>query len=355
MDIPAFINDLLAQQGVLMVPGLGTFTRVRIEGYYNKDQQQFCPPTQQIQFKSEHSDDNTLADRIASERQISVASAKYFIEKFVSAILEQAGIGSAPFGNIGVFSTRRGNLVFTANELNETDELFYGLAPVKLKRNSSFKQNVAPPPRLVELPAPEPEPVPAPAPEVVEEIQQPEEVEPTVEEEEYVEEEETGGRGVNIWLILALIIVLIGVGIIALFEYKPALFNRVKPLFGNLTHTTTPLPVKISTADSIKRAQQAQKDIGIAQTVQATDSVGVDTFGIVVSMFKTSKVAKIEADRYVKKEFSAGIHRNPDNKHYDVILGTYLNNDSAKAALIKAKQKLNIQDISIHTYPYKKP
>src|SRR5476651_1798071 len=130
MDIPAFISDLLAHQGVLIVPGLGTFTRVRTEGYYNKDQQQFCPPTQQIQFKSEHHDDHILADRIASERQISVASAKYFIEKFVSAILEQAGIGSAPFGNIGTFSTRRGNLVFTASELNETDEAFYGLAPV---------------------------------------------------------------------------------------------------------------------------------------------------------------------------------------------------------------------------------
>ncbi len=352
MDIPAFINDLLAQQGVLIVPGLGTFTRVRIEGYYNKDQQQFCPPTQQIQFKSEHSDDNILADRIAGERQISVASAKYFIEKFVSAILEQAGVGSAPFGNVGTFSTRRGNLVFTANELNETDELFYGLAPVKLKRNSSFKQNVAPPPRLVELPVPEPEPVPAPALEVIEEVQQPEEVEPTVEEEEYVEEEETGGRGVNIWLILALIIVLIGVGIIALFEYKPALFNRVKPLFGNLSHTTPP-PVKISTADSLKRAQQAQKDIGISHTVAATDSVGTDTFRIVFDSWKGFKKASQLAEERTKQGINAEVHKAGGK--YQVTVATYNNNDSAKAALPIFKEKLKKQDLRIQIYPFKKP
>jgi len=354
MDIPAFISDLLAQQGVLIVPGLGTFTRARVEGYYNKDQQQFCPPTQQIQFKSEYSDDNILADRIASERQISVASAKYFIEKFVSAILEQAGIGSAPFGNIGVLSTRRGNLVFTANELNETDELFYGLAPVKLKRNNSFKQNVAPPPRLVELPVPEPEPVQVPIAAVVEEVLQPEEVEPAIEEEEeYVEEEETGSRGVNIWLILALIIVLIGVGIIVLFEYKPALFNRVKPLFSNLAHHPAPPPVKISTADSLKRAQQAQKDIGIARTVAATDSVGTDTFRIVIGSWQGLRKAALDAEEHTKQGVNAEVHKAGGK--YQVTVATYNNNDSAKAALPVFKEKLKKQDIRIQIYPFKKP
>jgi len=353
MDIPAFISDLLAQQGVLIVPGLGTFTRVRIEGYYNKDQQQFCPPTQQIQFKGEHGDDNILADRIASERQISIASAKYFIEKFVSAVLEQAGVGSAPFGNLGTFNTRRGNLVFTANELNETDEAFYGLAPVKLKRNNSFKKDVAPPPRLVELPVPAPEPVPAPIPEVVEEVPEPEEVEPAVEEEEYVEEEETGSRGVNIWLILALIIVLIGVGIIALFEYKPALFNRVKPLFSNLAHHPAPPPVKLSAADSLKRAQQAQKDIGITRAVVTADSVGTDTFRIVIGSWQGLKKATLDAEEHTKQGVNAEVHKAGGK--YQVTVATYNNNDSAKAALPVFKEKLKKQDIRIQIYPYKKP
>jgi len=354
MDIPAFINDLLAQQGVLIVPGLGTFTRVRIEGYYNKEQQQFCPPTQQIQFKSEYSDDNILANKIAGERQISVASAKYFIEKFVSAILEQAGTGNAPFGNIGTFSTRRGNLVFATNELNESDELFYGLAPVKLKRNNSFKQNVAPPPRLVELPVPKPEPTPAPIPEVTEEIPEPEEVEaPIEEEEEYFEEEETGGHGVNIWLILALIIVLIGVGIIAVFEFKPALFNRVKPLFSNLPYHRTAPPVKTSTADSLKRVQQAQKDIGITRAVPVTDTIGPDTFRIVVGSWQGLKKATLDAKEHTQQGVNAEVHKTGGK--YQVTIATYNNNDSANAALPVFKEKLKKQDIRIQIYPFKKP
>lgn len=353
MDIPAFISDLLAQQGALIVPGLGTFTRVRIDGYYNKDQQQFCPPTQQIQFKNEHSDDNILAERIAGERQISIASAKYFIEKFVSNILEQAGSGNAPFGTLGVFSTRRGILVFTANELNETDEMFYGLAPVKLKRNNSFKQNIAPPPRLVELPVPEPEPAPTPVAEAPEEVPQPEEVEPVAEVEEYTEEEETGSRGINIWLILALVIVLIGVGIIAAFEYKPGLFSRVKPIFNKLARTTTPAPVKISVADSLKRVEQAQKDIGITRTVAATDSVGTDTFRIVIGSWQGLKKATLDAEEHTKQGVTAEVHKT--GGRYQVTVATYNNNDSAKAALPVFKEKLKKQDIRIQIYPFKKP
>jgi hypothetical protein len=356
MDIPAFISDLLAQQGVLVIPGLGTFTRVRVDGYYNKDQQQFFPPTQQIQFKSEHSDDNILADLIAKERQISVASAKYFIEKFVAAILEQAGVGNAQFGNIGAFSTRRGNLVFAANELNETDEAFYGLAPVKLKRNSSFKQNVVAPPRLVELPEADPEPVPVPFTEPPVEVPQPEEVETTVEEEEeHVDEEETGGHKINIWLVLALIIVLIGVGLIALFEYKPALFNGVKPLFTKLAHTTSPPPAKISTADSLKRAQQARKDMGITHTVPSVqnDSVGVDTFRIVVSSWQGLKGATQDARNQTKQGIKAEIHKV--GSRYLVTVATYNNNDSAKTALPVFKEKLKNPEIRIQIYPFKKP
>ena len=76
MDISAFVSELLARQNVLIVPGLGTFSRARAEGYYNKDQQQFYPPSQQIQYKSEYSDDDVLAEYIAKERNISITSAR---------------------------------------------------------------------------------------------------------------------------------------------------------------------------------------------------------------------------------------------------------------------------------------
>jgi len=348
MDIAAFIIELLAQQGILVIPGLGTFTRNRVDGYYDKEQQQFYPPTVQIQFKTDYTDDNVLAQMISEERLISVASAKYFIEKFVANIKDQAAVGSVAFGNIGTFSTRRIGLVFTSNELNENDELYYGLAPVKLKRNSAFKhQPVITPP--VELPpVPEeviPEPVQPYLPETVEEE--------IIAEEEYLEEEEEEKRGVNIWLVLAIIIVTIGAALIGAYKFKPELFDR----FTN-KQTVAVVQAKLSKADSLKQALQAQKDLGITPVDSSgkakTDIAGVDTFRIVAGSFKTLRMATREADNYTKKGVTAGVNFNIKNKRYEVNAGTYLNSDSAQAALPVMKQKLNKPDIYIQTYPFKK-
>jgi len=343
MDIPAFINELLAQQGELIVPGLGTFSSTRVEGYYNKDQQHFYPPTQQIQFKTEQSDDGILANVIAEERQISVASAKYFIEKFVTNILEQASAGSAPLGSLGTFSTRRGSLIFTPSELNETDETFYGLAPVRLKRNSSFRQPAAVviPPKPIELTPPLPEPPPVISPEP--------EPEPELIEEEYIEEEETERSRINIWLILAIIIVVLGAGIIGAYIYKPSLFSRIKPML----HKTAPVVQKLSTADSLKQAQQAQKDIGIAPVKADTGVTPVDTFRIVVGSFKTLQKANQDIERFTKKGLNAEVHKF-SAKTYQETVGNYLNNDSAKAALPVIQEKLKDPTIHIQTYPFKK-
>jgi hypothetical protein len=360
MDIALFISELLAQQGTLVVPGFGTFSRNRVEGYYSKDQQQFYPPTLQIQFKTEFTDDNVLANLIATERQISVASAKYFIEKFVTTIKDQASAGTVAFGHMGTFSTRRSGLTFTSAELNETDELFYGLAPVKLKRNNSFKQQ-APPvtvPNVVEpAPAPAVEPVTVPDPIII--AEEPEEVE--ADQEEYQEEyviagEERPRRKMNIWLILALIIVLAGLSIIGVYFYKPALLNRLKPFLRKFKHAQ-PLPVRLSEADSLKQTQQAQKDIGILPSapVVKADTTPVDTFRIVVDQFKTLKVARKDSASRAKQNFTVEIHKNPSNRRYQVSIGNYLNADSARAALPMLKQKLKKKDITIQTYPFKKP
>jgi hypothetical protein len=347
MDIAAFISELLAQQGILVVPGLGTFTMDRVGGYYNKEQQQFYPPAVQVQFNAEHVDDNVLAQMISEERQISVASAKYFIEKFVANIKDQAAVGTIAFGNMGTFSTRRAGLTFTNNDLNESDELFYGLAPVKLKRNSAFSQPpvVIPPP--VEVPPVEippapvevtPEPVELYLPNTVEEE--------TVAEEEYLEEEEEEEkRGVNVWLILAIIIVAIGASLIGVYKYKPELFDR----FINKQDTV----VKVSRTDSLKKAAQAKKVADSLEKAKA-DTMGVDTFRIVVGSFKTLKKANIEAANDSAKGLKPEIKYNLKNKHYEVNVGTYFNRDSADAKLPEIKPKFKNTDILVQTYPFKK-
>jgi len=363
MDIAAFISELLAQRNTLVVPGLGTFSKTRVDGFYNREQQAFYPPTLQIQFKTEFTDDAVLAELIANQRQISLASAKYFIEKFVSTIKDQASVGNVAFGNMGTFSTRRSGLTFTSNELNETDELFYGLAPVKLRRNSSFRQPVQPPPPPVRTPDPVPEPalpiVTTPIePQPIAVADEPEEIE-TEQEEGYIEEDETPRRHINMWLVLALVIVLTGLGIVGVYLFKPNYLKSLKPMIDRFRHTAPVVPKK-SKEDSLKQALQAQKDMGLipaTTTVKAkTDSVKpVDTFRIVVSQLKTLKVAREDSTAKAKLGLSPEIHRDPAGKHYQVTIGTYFNTDSAKKALPILKQKLTKTGTPIiQTYPFKK-
>jgi hypothetical protein len=382
MEIADYIIELLHKQKTAVVPGLGSFHTSRVEGYYNKEQQQFYPPSLQAQFSTDEQPGTDLADLIAEDRQISAASARYFIEKFVTSLKETVTSQNVPLGNMGMFSAKRGELHFEPNSLNESYELFYGLAPVKLKRGNAFKQDVvdAPAPRspffekprVIEPPKPIPAEEPAapamPEPHIatpaVDTVYIPETTPEEVEEQ--VEIEETEKRGINIWLLLAIIIVFLGVGVIALYKYNPELFSR---FIAQPTKPAPPKPlIKHSLTDSANAVLQAQHDsaattpdtLAPKQLSPATvpTTAAIDTFGIVVASERSEKLAVIDQQRYRKMGYpQAEVRRKPrSTKIYQVSIGTYFNPDSAKANMMKIRKERGWEpkDIFVQTYPYKK-
>ena len=82
MDIAYFISDLLGEQGELSVPNLGYFVQMRMNAYYNEQENIYYPPHYSVQFDPQViDDDDSLASYITEKKKISLASAKYFIEK----------------------------------------------------------------------------------------------------------------------------------------------------------------------------------------------------------------------------------------------------------------------------------
>jgi outer membrane biosynthesis protein TonB len=396
MDIADYIIELLQQHEVAVVPGLGSFHTSRVEGYYNKEQQLFYPPSLQAQFTKEEREGTDLVELIAERRQISLASARYFIEKFVTSLKEQVDTQSVPLGKMGAFITRRGELTFEPNSLNESYELYYGLAPEKLKRGSAFKQQAAeeavpskspffakpmapatpPPVEPVTPPVPveepavieEPAAIPLPEPHIatppVHTVYTPSEE--NTEELAEETEEEYEKKGINIWLLLSIIIVFLGVGLIGLYKYKPELFSRFiasppKPA------AAKPLNKKSQT-DSANAALQAQHD-SASEKIDTTapkqinpstlpTTAAVDTFGVVIASLKNAKSAEIESRRYVKKGFSlAEVRKMPNSKMFCVNVGIYFNLDSANANRLKIieERHLTVTELRIQKYPYKKP
>jgi nucleoid DNA-binding protein len=403
MDIADYIIELLQQHETAVVPGLGSFHTSRVEGYYNKEEQKFYPPSLLAQFTKEEQDGTDLPELIAERRQISLASARYFIEKFVTSVKEQAGTQSVPLGKMGVFVTKRGELVFEPNSLNESYELYYGLSPEKLKRSSAFKQQAleevaAEPPRSpffekarpVAVPSPvesEPEPIPVPVPPVV--ITEAELTVPQAEEthigtppvhtvftppkDDIVDEPEDDNeveytkRGLNIWLLLAIIIVILGVGIIGLYKYKPELFSRF------IAAPSKPAPAKPvsekTNTDSLHEAMQAQHDSASTKVDSIAPkpitpetlpiTAALDTFGVVVAAEPSLKLAEIEVQHYIRKGYpQTGYKHKPNSKKmFFINVETYFNVDSAQATRLKLLKELNLasDQISVQKYPYKKP
>ena len=364
MDIAALISELLEHESDLVVPGLGSFYRSRVEGYYSKEQQQFYPPTLQLQFNPDlKEDDGKLVAWLAENQQISQASATYFLERFVSQLIEQLQIDSVAIGDLGTFSMRRNEVAFTPRRLSNNNELFYGLAPVKLRRNQTYNQADEVSKPAVQIPVTEKpsdftaallrgEPMPGKPLSII----------TGGGDTQQVDDEDGAGEKPNrigTWvLVLAIIILVSGLGLIGAYKYKPALFDKFR-------NQNQPPPIseekrKKLVSDSIQRAIQAQKDIGATPNVDSVTKskimapeTPVDTFGIVLSQFSTLNGVKMESQRLNNKGILTDIHKKPKGNGYQLDITTYTSLDSANKYLEGYKVKFRDPKIFIQTYPYK--
>src|SRR6478735_266105 len=112
MDVGNFISDLLAQHGDVSVPGLGYFALTRINGHYNEQEGKIYPPAYSVQFDPQVIEDETLTQYIADKKNISLASSKYFTDKFINNIKLQAQSEEVALANLGWFYTQGDQLFF---------------------------------------------------------------------------------------------------------------------------------------------------------------------------------------------------------------------------------------------------
>ena len=132
MNLADYLSELLGLQDEVNVPGLGYFVRNRISAYYNDQEGRFYPPYHQVKFIAQPKDDETFAQYVAEKKNISLASSKYFVEKFITKLREDASGGKYLFADLGSFQTDLDQLVFKPNERIPADPAFYGFPPVNI-------------------------------------------------------------------------------------------------------------------------------------------------------------------------------------------------------------------------------
>lgn len=235
MDIAYYISDLLGQQGELTVPNLGYFVQIRKAAYYDNQAKKFFPPHYSVQFDPQVIDeDDSLANHITGVKNISLASAKYFIEKYIANLKSQAVVEHVPFANLGSFSSDGLKLTFNSGTKMD-DPAFFAFQPLDVYKigDTKVKKPVGKSDFLTEAPAPvaasaaappvTPAAIVTPPPTLPEPV-----VAPAEEAEEYYEEEPR--RVFGVWMIVLIVLVLLVAGLGALYKFKPDVFNKIIPL-----------------------------------------------------------------------------------------------------------------------------
>lgn len=268
MDVAYYISDLLGQQGELSVPNLGYFVQIRMNARYDEQEKKFFPPHYSVQFDPQViDDDDTLATYITKLKNISLASAKYFIEKYISNLKDSVIVEDVPFASLGSFSSDGIKLIFKSNtKTNDPD--FFAYTPIDAYKIGEehvakpIEQQVAATPDTEQpvINTYEQEDTTAfrPEPPVVQLPLNPDDTEETVYEDE-------PRRRFSAWTILLIVLAIMAISLAGLYKFRPGMFGWYFSLHKD-PYILSRIPVKPVKKDTLTVQMPAIKTDSLAKT-----------------------------------------------------------------------------------------
>ncbi|HVW98596.1 MAG TPA: SPOR domain-containing protein [Mucilaginibacter sp.] len=332
MNLADYLSELLGQYEEVSVPGLGYFVRERINGYYNDKEARFYPPHHKVKFVPRPKDDDLFTQYVADKKNISLASSKYFAEKFVSKLREQALTGKYLFADLGLFYTENDQLVFKPNDVIPDDPAFYGYPALSVyKQGAPLNEQYSRP----SFSAPSAKPV-TPA-----QLNQP------VIDEPYFEEEAERRRGINVWLIVLIAITVLALGVFGVYKFYPTAFDKISDAYHRITgkkDTEVPVYRREAKPDSSARsAQPRTNDTTLKATtpaaVQPPDTIRTFRYEIIVSSFKSLGYANNEVKRLKAKGLDAKIVTDAPGPRLKISVGSFPTYEAAQAEIASLKKQ----------------
>ena len=369
MDLAVYISELLGQQGEVNVPGIGCFAQVRVNGYFNEQENKFYPPGHEVSFQPQSKDDSQLAMYIAGKKNISLASSKYFIDKYVIGIKQQVESQKVEISGLGYLYADNSALTFKANSSRENDPAFFGFPPLKVPSPIEQSELSTPPvreevrPVVEDTPAKDvPEEIIIDVPARLEENHIPQEL----EQEEYLDDEPEARQGVSGWVIVLLIVIGVILALTGIYIYKPSLFDQFLPKKQTQTvivHTANPDTVvkAVATKDTVAKISPAENKTPAPVAVPQQPSITpADTntrvhYEILGGAFGKLSDAEATIKNYKGMGFDARILDVPGKKH-KVTLGTYYTYTDAAVAKkqLLSTGKITEKDVTIQPFKPRK-
>lgn len=348
MDIGFYIADLLSEQDEISVPGLGTFTKIRVPASYDKTINSFRPPSYRLSFQETVSGFHPLREYISSQKNLSISSAEYFIKKFSAGILELLNTSdSAEIKPLGVFYKKNDSLKFEASGSFELAGNFYGLKPIAELKNKSGST----------------------AETIKRELEE--------EHAEIEEPEETSTHRSRPILIISILVFIIA-GAISLYflntefnSYVQNLREKIFPVKEQSAPVYVPLIDSTQTqSDSIEKSADTllrSKDSLALNTSTPVPDTGTlppkaeisAEEGISFEIIGAAFARKSEAEEYIRqlaaKGIQAKIAENMPGKMLKISLGSYKDEETANTELARIQKDINKAAWIARVKPKKNP
>jgi hypothetical protein len=134
MDLSVYISELLHRQGMVNIPQIGIFRQVKVRGYYNAEEGRLYPPHYETEFEYlPKSNDDSLLQYVISRSQVSAASARYFMDRYLFNLLQQAEVNEVMLGKMGTLVKKNKALHFKPALASTSGTAPFGFTPVNLK------------------------------------------------------------------------------------------------------------------------------------------------------------------------------------------------------------------------------
>jgi len=349
MDIANYLSELLGRQGEISVPGLGHFVHVRVSAWYNDAERKFYPPGYKIQFDPQVVDgDDTLTKYIAEKKKISLASSKYFTDKYISSLKQEAALQEVPFAGLGWFFMDKGKIAFKSKISNADSASFYGYAPISIKKLNQPEITEVPveTPETVSVPVippiqepadnsvspPEPMPLPRPIREIPEETAD--------QPVEYFDDEPEEKRGISAWAIILVAAIILASAGLTIYKFKPQWLHLNNGQEIQLPPVTKAPPVVKHDTDSVKKAVQPadttnkailKPDSALKKAAVVPDTLDKPVYVIFVGSFKTVTKSLSAIKDLKAKGIDARILSGPGTgKRVKLIIGSFATSAEAE-------------------------
>ena len=318
MDINRYLAELIRAKRILVVPGLGTFTKADIPATYDAGTQTFLPPSAQILFSNDFSEDPSFIEFISQKENLEPENVQNFLAAYIQNLHDLlATTELIKIDQLGTFEKEEDGFRFEADP-GLLSQAYFGLKPIK------------------DLAAPQtaPQPTTSIDPEPVDEAEN------TEFNPEEIEEEAaspSGSTGKTLLLILALVLVIIA----GIQVFYPQAFDLLKSEAPKTEENRVPAVQ----ADTIPAVDTTVLDTSVVadtpKVVAAPVVPNEPTYEIVIAAFGK----RSEADAFIQQLAKRGVtaHALPNRKKefIKISIGTFNDPQQAQTELQRVQKELS--------------